>query len=556
MNVCRPLLLAVTLSLFSSATPAQWAAIEIQELDAGATSTDDFFGFSVDVDGDRAVVGAPSEDGLAPDSGRAHVFTRSGGVWSPEAVLEAFDGQPLDFFGVSVSIDGDTALVGAFLDEATLFREGSVYVFVRSGTTWAQQTVLNASDPTSGMNFGGRVVIQGDTAVIGAPGKIIGTESFAGGAYVFVRTGGVWSEEAILEPGDPTSLGGYGSGLAFEGDTLLVGAPLARHLTQQVGAVYAYQRQGTAWSEVQKIVTSGLIPVTRFGDSVALEGELAVVGAPFDSTTFWRAGSAYVFRKLAGTWIEETKLAASDAQEEGDFGSEVALSGDVAVICSPGTDFNGLCSVGAAYVFVDSLSGWTEELKIEAPHPETGLFFANSVALVGSRAVLGTSDSYPAGGHGRANVYSLGEDPSTSYCTAGTSASTCRATLSSSGVPSASAPFGYYLLTSDVEGAKDGLFYFGSNGRQANPWGNGTSFQCVVPPVSRAGLLVGTGTADICDGTFVQDLNALWCPTCPKPQKNPGAGATLQSQLWYRDPQSTSNQTTSLSDAVENVLGP
>ena len=143
-----------------------------------------------------------------------------------------------------------------------------------------------------------------------------------------------------------------------------------------------------------------------------------------------------------------------------------------------------------------------------------------------------------------------------SYCTAGTSASGCNASMSASGTPSATASSGFDLTASAVEGAKDGLFFFGTNGRQANPWGSSSSFQCVTPPVSRAGLLAASGTSGACDGTFSQDLNALWCPTCSKPQKNPGTGAVVQAQLWYRDPQSTSSQTTSLSDAVEFSLCP
>jgi hypothetical protein len=144
----------------------------------------------------------------------------------------------------------------------------------------------------------------------------------------------------------------------------------------------------------------------------------------------------------------------------------------------------------------------------------------------------------------------------TPYCTAGTSASGCQASLCASGEASASAPSGFELVALTVEGAKDGLYFFGTNGRQANPWGNGTSFQCVVPPVARAGLLAGTGATGACDGSFAQDLNAFWCPACPKANKNPGAGAVVQAQLWYRDPLSTSNQTTSLSDAVEFDVGP
>ena len=146
--------------------------------------------------------------------------------------------------------------------------------------------------------------------------------------------------------------------------------------------------------------------------------------------------------------------------------------------------------------------------------------------------------------------------PAESYCTAGTSASGCTATLSAAGVASATASSGFTVTGTNVEGAKNGTFFMGVNGRQANPWGSGTSFQCVVPPVNRAGSQLSTGTAGLCDGVMARDLNALWCPTCPKPAKNPGVGATVQVQLWYRDPFNTSNQTTSLSDALEFKVGP
>jgi uncharacterized membrane protein len=142
------------------------------------------------------------------------------------------------------------------------------------------------------------------------------------------------------------------------------------------------------------------------------------------------------------------------------------------------------------------------------------------------------------------------------YCTAGTSASGCNAMVSTTGTASASASSGFTLAAAGVEGLKSGLFFFGSNGRQANPWGSSTSSQCVVPPVIRGGLLGASGTAGLCDGAFSQDLNALWCAACPKPLKNPGAGALVQAQLWYRDPFNTSNQTTSLSDAVEFTVDP
>jgi hypothetical protein len=157
------------------------------------------------------------------------------------------------------------------------------------------------------------------------------------------------------------------------------------------------------------------------------------------------------------------------------------------------------------------------------------------------------------GNTGTSTTLNFSASASVSYCTAGTSASGCQATLSSAGTPSATAPTGFDVIATNVEGAKDGLYFYGVNGRQANVWGNGTSYQCVVPPVRRAGLLSGSGTSGACNGSFTQDLNARWAA---KPSHNPGAGTVTQAQLWYRDPQNTSNQTTSLSDAIEFTLAP
>jgi hypothetical protein len=142
------------------------------------------------------------------------------------------------------------------------------------------------------------------------------------------------------------------------------------------------------------------------------------------------------------------------------------------------------------------------------------------------------------------------------YCTPGTSSNGCQAVMSAVGTASATATSGFTVLASSVEGAKDGLFFYGQSGQQSNSWGTGTSFQCVVTPVKRGGLLTGSGTAGLCDGTFSQDLNARWCPACSHSNHNPTSGQKMQLQLWYRDPFNTSNQTTSLSDALEVDVGP
>jgi hypothetical protein len=139
----------------------------------------------------------------------------------------------------------------------------------------------------------------------------------------------------------------------------------------------------------------------------------------------------------------------------------------------------------------------------------------------------------------------------TTYCTAGTTANGCAAAISGTGLPSATAASGFVLDVTGVEGAKDGLIFFGDNGRQANSWGSGTSFQCVVPPVKRTGLQTGSGTPGACDGAFSLDFNAY---LTANPAKNPGLAAIVRAQCWFRDPFNTSNQTTSLSNAVEFAL--
>ena len=147
-------------------------------------------------------------------------------------------------------------------------------------------------------------------------------------------------------------------------------------------------------------------------------------------------------------------------------------------------------------------------------------------------------------------------DAHSSYCAPGTSAAGCQALLSAVGLPSASAPSGFTVTAQGAEGQRSGLYYFGTTGKQALPWGASSSLQCVAPPVKRFGLSHSGGTAASCDGSFVRDLNASWCPSCPESQHNPGAGALVQLQLWYRDPASTSPTTTSLSDALELLVGP
>ena len=242
--------------------------------------------------------------------------------------------------------------------------------------------------------------------------------------------------------------------------------------------------------------------------------------------------------------------------------SQFAVSSAFASISADGryvgfdSDAASLGSDRHVYVH-DRQTGFTELASVDSLE-NPGNLASGGTALSGDgRYVAFGSDAsnlVPGDTNGIGDVFVRDRscsDQFANYCTGGTSASGCTVRMRSTGIASASATSGFIVIASFAEGQQDGLFFYGQNGQQANPWGNGTSFQCVVPPVKRGGLQPGNGTVGVCNSVITQDLNALWCASCPKPSHVPLAGQKLQIQFWYRDPLSTSNQNTSLSDAIE-----
>jgi hypothetical protein len=526
-----------------------WLAVEEAKLVAADPDDEDEFGQSIAAFGNTAVVGAWREDpgtGILPDHGSAYVFVRTGTTWSEEAKLMAAAPGTADHFGASAAIAGDTILIGASGDDiAGVLSVGSAFVFVRDGTSWTQQAQLKSSDGAKNDFLGGAVAIVGDIALVGAGGDDTGGPD-AGSVYVFERSGTTWTQQQELTASDPSIA--FGGSLAVSGTVAAIGAH---------EAVYVFAYDGLSWTEQAKLTASDPVAGDGFGSSVAILDDLVVVGAPSNSPN---PGKAYVFCHNGIDWVEQAKLVASDGENSDAFGEAVATSGDLILIGAPDHDPTpgfGQASAGAAYVFTPNGTDWVEQLEFTSSDAASNDHFGHALALLDGMALVTAFQDGHSGFSraGSAYVYQL-SGPAGSYCTAGTSASGCQAVLSSTGTPSASAPVGFNLNASTVEGAKDGMFFVGTSGKQATPWGNGTSYQCVTPPVKRAGLLTGSGSLGQCDGSFVQDLNALWCPICPKHALNPGSGAVVQAQFWYRDPLSTSNQSTSLSDAIEFEVKP
>lgn len=335
-----------------------------QKLTASDGAVSDLFGFSVSIDGDTAIVGAWQDNiGSNNEQGSAYVFVRSGTVWTEQQKLTASDGDANDFFGDSVSIDGDTVIVGVYggIDVADL-HPGSAYVFVRNGTTWTQQQKLTASDGEIGDGFGFSVSISGETAIVSSWQDKVGANNQQGSAYVFVRSGTTWTEQAHLIASDGTSADTFGTSVAIEGPTAIVGAhtgTVGGNAFQ--GSAYVFVRSGTVWTEQQKLIASDGANFDQFGRSVAISGDTAIVGAGDDNGgSNLGQGSAYVFTRNGTTWTQQQNLTASDTTAGAHLGVSVAISGHKILVGAPRADVSvsnlfvpQVADQGAVYVFVN-----------------------------------------------------------------------------------------------------------------------------------------------------------------------------------------------------------
>jgi len=315
----------------------------------------DYFGWSVAIDGDTALVGARYDDDMGTSSGSAYVFQRSGTTWSQQAKLVPLDGRDYAQFGESVALAEDTAFVGASGDDSPERASGSVYVYVRSGSVWTQQAKLTAGDGAVYDQFGGHVSIEGDTAIIGATGDDEPAGDQAGSAYVFARSGSVWTQQAKLTAFDGSTNAYFGCSAKLAGDTALVGAPGDDQMGTDSGSVYAYVRSGTVWTLQDKLTASDGAAEDGFGRRLDLSGNTAIAASLFDDDSGSDSGSAYVFTRSGTTWSQQAKMLAFDGAADDLFGYDVALDGHIALAGAPGDDDKGDDS-GSAYVFVDVLA--------------------------------------------------------------------------------------------------------------------------------------------------------------------------------------------------------
>jgi hypothetical protein len=467
--VCLALLLTAASAAAAEPTappapPLVLLALQQAQLSASDGAANGLFGWRVDFSGNTALVGAPGADvGGRIGQGAAYVFVRSGGTWSEQQKLTAADGAAGDEFGHDVALDGDTAVVGAAGDDVgSTIDQGSAYVFVRSGGIWSEQAKLTAADGAANDWFGQSVALDGDSAVVGAYGDDVGGNRDQGSATIFVRSGSAWSQLATLTAADAAAADAFGRDVALDGDSALVAAPeddVGGNRDQ--GSATIFVRSGSVWSQQAKLTAADGGDGDWFGwAAVALDGDVALVGAyRADVGGSTNRGAAYVFARSGSTWSEQQKLTAADGAANDEFGHAVALSGDRALVGAPGDDVGSNRDQGSAFLYVRSGSTWSEQQKLPAADGAANDFFSEgAVALSGDTALVGAPSNDVGSNRRQGSAYVFALDISAPVTTAGLSPLANAAGWNSAAVTVT------LSATDDVSGVEDTWYRLGDAG--------------------------------------------------------------------------------------------
>ncbi len=308
------------------------------------------FGSAVAIDGDTVVVGAYREDAIGSLSGSAYVYRYDGTDWNQEAKLLSVETAAGHGFGVSVAVSGNVVVVGAY-NAGNSFGfgngHGAAYSFRFNGVTWEEESKLLSLDVATGDEFGGAVAVFEDVAVVGASHD--GDNGVvSGSAYMFRFSGGTWVQEQKLLPLGGAPRDRFGHSVALSGDTVVVGASGNDDMGSGFGSAYVYGFDGTTWVVNAQLGGSGSVDNGQFGYSVAVSGDMVVVGA-FGEPTGMGPGRAYAFRHDGSAWIEAALLLSDEGALFDGFGYSAAVSDDVAVVGARGEDVSG-SNAGAVYM--------------------------------------------------------------------------------------------------------------------------------------------------------------------------------------------------------------
>ncbi len=367
------------------------------------------FGSAVALDGATAVVGAPPDASGGATTGVVSVFAYRGGHWTRHSMLgpdvRASGGQ----FGTSVAVDGSTLLVGAPMPSGpTGAHAGGVTVFRRAGDDWTQEATLSPAASPGVDRFGTSVAVDGDTAVVGAPADTSEAGAATGTASVFTRSGGTWRRQATLAPAE-AGIDAVGRDVGIAGDTVVAGGRLGVGAAwSDAGGACVFTRTDGDWTQEATLAPDGADRDDQFGSAVALDGDTAVVGAPAETNAAgFNAGGAYVFARVGREWRLVDELAVGTRRGDDRFGDAVALDAATAIVgAARGRSVGGAeqSSGGPAHVFTRVAGRWRRQTTLW-PGGRGAPRRRSAVALDGSTALVAAGDVSSADGQGRVSVY-------------------------------------------------------------------------------------------------------------------------------------------------------
>ena len=505
-------------------------------------------GTGLALEGDRIAMGVPHDEIGGEFHGAVRVFERGPSGWIHVQKIQPSNVKKNDAFGTAVAMQGDLMLVGAIGEDTAAPGGGRVYAYERGPSGWQLVQEFVPNDPHAAMFFGDGLAIDGDTAVIGARFANGPTVDQTGAAYVFVRVNGTWVQQAKLVPQDAQFDDGFGAFVDISGDTIVASMHSDDTFGTISGAAYVYRRTGGVWTEAQKLLASDGAAGDLFGFDLGIDGNRIVVGAPREDTQGVLAGAAYVFEDQGSGFVETAKVLPSDGSSYAEFGRGLDVHGDLLVVGAP------RLLNPAVYFFHLEGATWTQTDKIAPPDIHATIAELGDVVRTdGARVAAGAPRDF-IGVYGDAgSVYVFGVPPMlTAYCQAKTSSIGCVPAVSWTGEPSMGSGQPFVVRATSIPSRQPGVFFLSTQGRAAQPFQGGTL--CAQAPLVRSQILQAGGSLPAmsdCSGVLSLDLNA-WIAA--HPGAGITAGTRVNGQFWFRDPLDAFG--TGLSDAVEMIVLP
>ena len=391
-----------------------------QEVYGSDTTGGEQFGMALAMSGDGAIMGAHRDWVKVANAGAAYIFARSGTVWAQQQKLTAKYPAQNNWFGWSVGVAGAYALVSEPQDNTRAVNAGALYAFTRSGGTWTEKQKLFASDAQYQDFLGLAMAMDSTTALVGSYNSAKG--SSAGAVYVFTRSGGTWKQTQKLVASDGTANDQFGFAVALNGDTAVIGAPYDDITGQDSGSAYVFARTGTTWAQQKKLIPSIRAAQDYFGRSVAVSGTTALVGAYRTDAKGSNSGAAWIFTRSGAAWSQRVRLLPNDAKAYHQFGDAVSIDGGTAVVSATG-DNTRATAAGAVYVFTGSGAAWTQQKKITATDGKAGDYLGIALANSGELTLAGAYyDDDKGSTAGSAYFFDIVcQDPNGTACTSSTS---------------------------------------------------------------------------------------------------------------------------------------